>query len=166
MENAPLDETKETSAMNIPVGKELMKKRITVWFAETQCEALLLSALCVVLSLPQGPNGDGIFRDLVFGFIAVSTLFLATGFLLTTAIVSAFWRGESRWLYSAFAAALFSVLLQILFYVTDPEDKHERLRYWIFGTCIVFGCSLVGGYILRWWTHAGGDLTDEHRAPR
>ncbi|HEV3219345.1 MAG TPA: hypothetical protein VGZ48_06210 [Candidatus Acidoferrales bacterium] len=164
MENAPLDEMKETTRMDLTAGKDLMKKRITVWFAETQCEAFLLSALCVVLTPPQSINGDGLARDLILGFIIISTLFLATGFLLTTAIISAFWRGQSRWLYPTVAAALFSILLQILFYVFDTVDKRVRLRYSIFGACIVFGCSLVGGYFLRWWTKAGGDLTDEHRA--
>lgn len=154
MENAPLVSVKETTRTDLTAGQEQMKKRITVWFAETQCEALLLSGLCVYLSLPQGPNGDGIARDFILGFIAISTLFLATGFLLATAIISAFWRGESLWLYPIFAAALFSILLQILFYTVDTEHSLERLHYRIFGACIVFGCSLIGGFVLQRWTHA------------
>jgi hypothetical protein len=160
MENAPFDHIRKAGGMDMNGDKGLTKKRIAVWFVETQCEALLLSVLCVILSLPNGPKRDGIPRSIVFGFMAVSTLLFSTGYVLTTAIVATFWRARRLWLYPTIAAAVFSIHLEMFFFVVPDTIEVEKLTVRIAGVCIVFACTLVGGYFLRDWVPAGSKLAD------
>jgi hypothetical protein len=160
MENADIEHTGKTGGVDVTGDKELTKKRITVWFVETQCEALLLSVLCVILSWPDGPKQDGFFHSVVAGFMIVSTLFFSTGYMLTTAIVATFWRARRMWLYPTIAAAVFSFHLEMFFFVLPDTVEAEKLTVRIAGPCIVFACTLVGSYFLRDWAPAGGKLAD------
>jgi hypothetical protein len=161
MENAAIGHTTNAVGIKMRGDNELTKKRITVWFLETQCEVLLLSVLCTYLSFFNGHGPDGFFRELVISFLVLSTLFLATGYLLTTAIIAAFWRGHRLWLYPVFAAVLYSIILQILLFLLsdlNSSEKQEILTVRLAGPCIVFLCTFVGGYFLRGWAPAGNKL--------
>jgi hypothetical protein len=160
MENTHTEQTSNTGRSNAAVDKGQTKKRITVWSLETQCQALLLSVLCIILSSRSGPRDDGIVRDLVFEFNLVSVLFFSTGYLFTTAILAVFWRGQRLWLYPIIAAALFSIHLQILFFALGDVTPSEKLPVRLAGPYIVFVCTLVGGCCLRRWIRAGNKLAD------
>jgi len=69
----------------------LILKRLAVWLLETSCEALLLSVLLIVLSVPDGPSQAGFLKDL--GFFVVATVYVFmwhSGCLVTTVIVRSF----------------------------------------------------------------------------
>jgi hypothetical protein len=160
MEETYIEQTTKPKGNNLTVDKDQTKKRITIWFLELQCQALLLSVLCIILSLPKGPREEGIFRDLVLGFNFVSTLFYSTGYLLTTAILAVFWRGQRLWFYPVIAATLFSIHLQILFFALGDVPSSEKLPVRLAGPCIVIASTLVGGYFLRRWDRTGSKLTN------
>jgi hypothetical protein len=160
MEETHIEQTSKAEGSNATVDKDQTKKRITIWFLELQCQAILLSVLCIILSSRSGFWEDSIVREFVFGFNFVSTLFYSTGYLLTTAILAIFWRGQRLWLYPTIAAALFSIHLQILFFALADATSSEKLPVRLIGPYIVFVCTLLGGCLLRRWVRVGSKLTD------
>jgi hypothetical protein len=129
-----------------------MQKRIAVWFLETQCEALLLSVVLIVLSIPNGPSQYGFVHDLLFGLTAIYTVFFTTGYLLTTAIVGIFWRSQRSWLYPSVASVLFLIHFEIFSVgIGGAFEPSERLPIRGAGAGIVFACTFVGGWFLRKW---------------
>jgi hypothetical protein len=123
-----------------------IQKRLVVWFIETSCEALLLSALLVVLSKLYGPTQWGFAKDLAFGFFATLVVFMwGSGYLITTAIIRVVWRTEKLWLYSTVGALLFSIHLEIFFSIATGWTSTERVMVRVVGPCIVFVCTYGGG---------------------
>jgi len=117
------------------------QKRITIWFLETGCEALLISVLLLELF---GPGRLSVSRDLAAAFFGTLFFFFTTGYLLTTAIADALWRSRRVWLYPVVASVLFCLHLQILFMVAGGWSSAERLPVRVVGPCIVFVCTYVG----------------------
>ena len=133
----------------LPATHTLLEKRITVWFLETACEALLVSVLLIVLSPPYAPNPLGLLRDLAMGFFGTLNLFFTTGYLVTTAIADALWRRKGIGVYPFIVSILFSVHLQILFLAAGGWTSEERLPVRIAGPCIAFACTYVGTSLLQ-----------------
>ncbi len=128
-------------------------RRLFVWFLETLCEALLLCVFLISFSyFSTGGRNDLSASKFGFVILGISILFMAkTGYLLTTAIVRMVWTNRTLWLHPVISVALFSVHLEIFFFVTGGLNASERLAIGIGGAAIVFSCTFVGGYILRSW---------------
>ena len=126
-----------------------IQKRIEVWALEIGCEALLVSVLLIVLSVPYGPSQLGFVRDLALGFLGTLLLFFTTGYLLTIAAADALLRGKTLWVYPFVVSILFSVHLQILFLVASGWALVGRLPMRIIGPCIAFACTYIGSAFLR-----------------
>jgi hypothetical protein len=138
-------------------------KRLAIWLLETTCEAVLLGLFLV---LAYGPDRRGFAGDLWLVTAGIALFSFTTGYLLTTAIarvVSAV--GRRLWLYSAVAAGLFMIHVQILFSVASGWSSAERIRVRLAGLCIVLGCTLCGSYILRKWVRPSDDPGAGRRSP-
>jgi hypothetical protein len=130
----------------------LFLKRLAIWLLETTCEAILLGLFLV---RSYGPDRRGFAGDLRFVMAGIALFSFTTGYLLTTAIARVVWAGGRRlWLYSALAASLFMVHVQILFLVAGGWASGDRIRVRLTGLCIVLACTYCGSYILRRWIGA------------
>lgn len=136
----------------------LVLKRLIVWLVEISSEALLLSLFLVFLSGPSDPAQRGFGTDLFAALAATTVVFMfSTGYLLTTATLRLVWRSERLWLYSAASAALVVAHLQVLFLIASGWSLPMRLQVQVAAACIVFACTLVGGWFLRTWVQAASD---------
>ena len=127
----------------------LILKRLAVWLLETSVEALLLGLLLIALfGYDQHASG----KDLLILASGIVFMFIATGYLLSTALLRAFWRGQTLWSYPATATVLFSVHFEILNVgIGGAFDPVRRLRIRVAGACIAFACTLIGSYLLQKW---------------
>jgi hypothetical protein len=124
-------------------------KRLMVWFAETVLEALLLSVVLLGLS---GYTRGTLLKDLTVGFVWIATMFFSTGYLFTTAIARAVWRGGSIWVYPVVALALFFVHFEILNHALGGIfNLPDRVVIRIAGAAIVLVCTFAGSLVLRRW---------------
>lgn len=141
----------------------LFLKRMAIWLLETTCEAILLG---LFLLLSYGPGRRGFAGDFWFVMTGIAFFSFTTGYLLTTAIARVVWAGGRRlWLYSALAASLFMVHLQILFLVAGGWTSAERIRLRLTGLCIVLACTYCASYILQRWTGANRNARGESMSP-
>jgi hypothetical protein len=126
----------------------LMLKRLVVWSVETLCEVPLLMALLMLLSdLSHGVRGF----DLGILLFATFVFMVGSGYLITTAVVGVFFRGQTPWLYPTIAASLFVIHEQ--FFLAGwarPDTTHIQVQ--VGGASIVFATTLVGGWVLRKWS--------------
>lgn len=127
----------------------LTVKRLIIWLVETSVEALVLAVVLVSLfGCDQGTYG----KCIGINFVWIGTMFFSTGYLFTTAIARALWRGGSLWLYPAVAVVLFLIHLEILNYAAGGMfDAPKRTVIRIAGACIVLACTLAGTLVLRQW---------------
>ncbi len=133
-----------------------MMKRIAVWFIETASEVLLLG---LVLTLLLGHDQHAFLKDVLIYSSGISLLFFSTGYLLTTVIVRAVWKGRQSWLYPAVAVALFFIHFEIMnLGMRGAFEPPTRFRVQVAGACIVFVCTLVGTVALRRWTATENEL--------
>jgi hypothetical protein len=70
----------------------LMIKRLAIWLSETALEVVLLG---VVLATMLGHDQNAFVKDVFLYGSGILLLFFTTGYLLTTAIARAFWKGKS-----------------------------------------------------------------------
>ena len=89
----------------------LILKRLSIWFIETLFEVLFLGVLLAVLF---GYDYNALIKSVLTLSIAISYMFLVTGYLLSTAVVRALWRGQTLWSYPAVAAVLFFIHFEIM----------------------------------------------------
>jgi hypothetical protein len=83
---------------------------------------------------------------------------LVTGYLLSTAVVRALWRGQTLWSYPAVAAVLFFIHFEIMnFGVGGAYEPKDRLRIRVAGALIVIACTFVGTLLLRRWRGASSN---------
>ena len=130
----------------------MLLKRILVWFLETLLEAVLLALTLICLF---GDNKHAYFKDFAIGFVWIGTMFFSTGYLLSTIVARAIWRGRSLWIYSVIATVLFSIHFEILNYAAGGAfDPPQRWVVRITGACIAFLCTLAGTFFLRQWGSA------------
>ena len=131
----------------------LILKRLCVWFVETVIEALLLG---IVLAVLLGHDQNAFLKDVLIFSTAISYMFFVTGYLLSTAVVRALWRGQALWPYPAIATALFLIHFEIMNVgVGGAFQLKDRLRICMAGACIVFVCTLIGTLALRRWIATG-----------
>ena len=128
----------------------LILKRLCVWFVETVTEALLLG---IVLAVLLGHDQNAFVKDVVIYSTAISYMFLVTGYLLSTAIVRALWRGQTLWSYPAIATTLFFIHFEIMNVgVGGAFQPKDRLPICVAGACITAASTLAGSLALRRWT--------------
>ena len=140
-----------------------MIKRLVVWFIEISLEAMFLGVVLVCLL---GDNQHAYVKDLTVSFVWISTMFFSTGYLFTTGIVRAVWRGKSVWLYPVVALALFFVHFEILNHSAGGIfDAPRRTVIRIAGGCIVPACTIAGTLALRRWTAASTKRFEPRQKP-
>lgn len=139
-----------------------MIKRLLVWLLETVLEAALLSVVLLILS---GYTRGTLFKDLAVGFVWIGTMFFSTGYLFTTAIARAVWRGGRVWLYPGVAMVLFFIHFELLNHSVGGIFRlPDRVVLRIAGACIVLACTFVGNLLLRRWTSAAANaLESKHK---
>lgn len=129
-------------------------KRLIVWSGETSLEGLLLAVTLVSLF---GCDEHVYSKCMAINFVLILTMFFATGYLFSTEIVRAIWRGPT-WICSVIATALFLIQFEILNYSAGGAFEPTKRRVIRFtGVCIVFGCTYLGGLLLRTRPRAGGE---------
>jgi hypothetical protein len=124
----------------------LIIKRLVVWMLETSSAALLLGLALIGLF---GYDGGAFGKSLGLYLSGIVLLSFTTGYLLTTGIVRAAWKGHTLWSYPALATALFLIHLQIFFVISGGSIRSQRLSIQAAGASIVFGCTFVGSFILE-----------------
>jgi hypothetical protein len=130
----------------------LILKRLAVWFVETCAEVLLLGFVLTVLL---GYDQYAFFKDLSIYSSGIIWLFFATGYLLSTIVVRAVWRGRTLWSYPAIATVLFFIHFEIMNEgLGGAFEPSARGRIRAAGAFIAFGCTLAGTFALRKWGQA------------
>src|SRR5215469_4312619 len=120
----------------------LIVKRLAVWFAETSSEVLLLS---LVLTTLLGYDQRAFLRGLLAYAAGIVLLFITTGYLFTTIVARALWRGRRLWSYPAVATALFLIHFEIMnIGLHGAFEPSHRLRIRVAGACIAFVCTFAG----------------------
>jgi hypothetical protein len=131
-------------------SRMLILNRLSIWILETVLEALLLSVVLVFLL---GDDQHKHAKDLAVSFVWIGTMFFSTGYLFTTAITRAVWRGSRIWLYPVVALVLFFIHFEILNHAAGGIfDAPKRAVIRTAGGCIVLACTLAGSLLLRRWT--------------
>ena len=127
----------------------LIAKRLAVWFVETSSEVLLLG---LVLTALLGRDQHAFLRGVTSYAAGIVLLFITTGFVLTTIVVRALWRGRTLWSYSIIATALFLFHFEIMnVSLGGAFDPSDRVRIRAAGACIAFACTFGGTLVLRKW---------------
>lgn len=127
----------------------LYGRRLAIWFAEMVCQWLLIAGLPMVSF--DYSRGLPTFEMKI---IVVGTAFfmVASGYVMTTAVVGVFCRGKSLWLYPAVAVLLFVLHERFFFTVVWRTPFHIDLL--VLGGCVVFLSTLGGNWLLRRWPRA------------
>ncbi len=109
--------------------------------------------LGLVLTLLLGHDQHAFLKDVFIYSAGVSLLFFSTGYLLTTVIVRAVWKGRRSWLYPAVATALYFIHFEIMNVgVRGAFAPADRFRIRIIGAFVVLVCTSLGTLALRKWT--------------
>lgn len=125
----------------------LVLRRLATWFVETSSEVLLLG---LVLTVSLGYDQHAFLKDLSIYSSGVVLLFFTTGYLLSTIVVRAVWRGRTLWSYSAIATVLFFIHFEIMNVgLGGAFEPPDRIRIGVAGACIAFACTLAGTLALR-----------------
>src|SRR5690349_11954343 len=90
---------------------QVVLKRLTVWLFEMALQALTLDLIFIA---SHWSKDDNFGKDLAFLFQMTILLFFTTGYLFSTAIVRAMWRGRGVWWHPIILAALFLVHFESL----------------------------------------------------
>jgi hypothetical protein len=136
----------------------LILKRLAVWCVETSSEVVLLG---FVLSVLLGYDQHAFFKDLSIYSSGIILLFVTTGYLFSTIVVRAVWRGRTLWSYSAIATVLFFIHFEIMNVgLNGAFEPSPRVRIRAAGACIVFGCTAAGTFALRKWAPARSKLAE------
>src|ERR1700679_2601440 len=90
----------------------LILRRLAVWVLETSVEALLLG---ILLAFRLGFDRHALMRDSLIYSVDVAVFFFTTGYLVTTLVARALWRGQriARW-YPVVASVLFFIHFEIM----------------------------------------------------
>ena len=132
-------------------------KRLTVWLLETLLGIMLLALFLIVL---YGHDKHAFGGDFLTGVAVIVAMAFSTGYLLSSAVSRAIWRGRTLWSYPSLAALLFFIHSQLFFIVSGGSTQSEKLLVQAPGLCIVFGCTLAGTFVLRKWAPARSKLAE------
>lgn len=134
----------------------LILKRLLIWLLECSLEALLLAVVLVILS---GDDQHAYVKDVAVGFVWISTIFVSTGYLLTTGLARAIWQPGRAWQYPRVATVLFLIHFEILNHAAGGIfDPAKRAAIRVAGAFIVFTCTVAGTFVLRKWAPARSKL--------
>lgn len=125
-------------------------KRLAVWLLETLAAAILITVFLAIIWRKPGQTRFLEDLRLMFGLTFV-LIMVATGYLLTMALVGVVWRSAIPWVYPMIAATLF--ILHVQFFV-DGWTAKEKFPVQIGGACIVFACCYCGNWFLNRWNEA------------
>ena len=124
--------------------------RLTVWAIEVVLQAVLIGLLLVWLF---GHDRYSLARGLLIYIDSILVMFFLTGYLLTTAISRALWRGHIPWIYSVIATALFTFHFELLnFGIGGAFESRDRARILFIGAFFAFLTTLSGSAVLLRWT--------------
>jgi ABC-type Mn2+/Zn2+ transport system permease subunit len=127
-----------------------MIKRLTVWISETAFELVLLG---VFLAAFLGHDRNEFMWAVLVYAAAILMMFVTTGYLLTTVLARAFWKGKNAWSYPCAAVALFFLHFEIMNVAARGAfDPAARFRVRIAGAVIALLCSSIGTVVLRRWS--------------
>jgi hypothetical protein len=132
-------------------------RRMTVWLCETLCQTLLFGGVFVVMAIPYGRSQYGFVPDLLLASSLTAFVMLTTGYLLTTAVFRAFFKGRGLQFYPIIAVVLFLTHLQMLFREISEFTPPQKLALRGIGAFIVFACTFVGSRFLRMSARVGND---------
>jgi intracellular septation protein A len=136
----------------------LILKRLSVWFVEISSEVVLLG---LVLTVLLGHDQHAFFKDLSIYSSGIILLSVTTGYLLSTIVVRAVWRGRTLWSYPTIATVLFFIHFEIMNVgLSGAFEPSVRVRIRAAGACIVFACTLAGTFALRKWAPARSKLAE------
>jgi len=125
---------------------------------ETGSQALLLALLLTGLF---GHDQYNFGRGLMIYAGEILMMFFLTGYLLTTAIARAIWKGQSSWRYPLLCTILFVLHFELLNVgiggAFAPRDRRIIL---ITGAVAAFLITLGGTLALRRWTTAGTERSN------
>ena len=125
-------------------------KRLAVWFLETSTEIVLMAVLLTFLF---GFDQHALIRDSLIYSFDVTVLSFTTGYLATTLVARALWRGKLIWWYPVIASTLFLIHFEIMNrsfgWVFESRDM-QVIR--AVGVCIAFACTFAGTFVLRRWS--------------
>ena len=131
----------------------LVLKRLAVWFFEIVFEALLIGLLLIGT---YGYDKHAFGKDLLIYAVAVLYMFFLAGYILSTAVSRAVWRGRKLWPYPAIGMILFLIHFEIMnIGIGGAFAPSDRLRIRAAGACIVFICTFAGSVVLRSWGKTG-----------
>lgn len=127
----------------------LILRRLSIWILETSLEAALLSVVLISLF---GCDEHAYGKCLGINFIWIGTMFFGTGYLFSTGIVRAVWRGATVWLYPVVAVMLFFVHFEILNHAAGGMfDPSKRAVIRTAGGGVVLLCTMAGSLALQRW---------------
>jgi hypothetical protein len=127
----------------------LILKRLAVWLAEVSLQSVLLGLLLIVL---YGDDQHAFGRGLLIYTISTLTMFFTSGYLITTAISRVVWKGQTFWLYSVVATALFILHFELLnLGLGGAFEPRDRIRIIVAGACAAWVTTLAGTFVLRRW---------------
>jgi hypothetical protein len=142
---------------------QVILKRLAVWFLEMALQAVMLGLFLIASS---GYDEHAFGKDLLFFFNIIPLLLCTAGFLLCTGIILAAWISLASWSYPTIAAALFLIHFEVLnIGVGGAFEPPDRLRIRVAGVCLAFGCTFVGGWLLREWVTRNGPSAQHRIAP-
>lgn len=125
-------------------------KRLAVWLLEVVLQAVLLGLLLTGL---YGHHRLSFARGLLIYADSIFVFFFLTGYLLTTAIARALWKGRTLWLFSTIIAVLFVLHFELLNVgLGGAFAPHDRKIVVIAGVVIAFLTTLAGTIVVRRWT--------------
>jgi hypothetical protein len=123
-------------------------------------QAFLLSLFLIALL---GYDRNEFGKALYIYFAGITWMFFSTGYLLTTGVSRAIWKGRKIWSYPVIAAILYSIHFEILnLEAGGAFEPPDRIRIRVAGACIAFACAHSGSYGLQWWTRAGSKRALHH----
>jgi hypothetical protein len=119
----------------------LVLRRLAAWAVEIALESVLLGLL---LFAYLGYDSHAFVKDLFVYVSGIGLLFFTTGYLITTAIFRAFWRGRKPWPYSIIATALFLIHFEVMNVATGGAFEPQARS----GTVSIQPCE--GSRLARW----------------
>lgn len=136
----------------------LILRPLAVWLIETSSEVLILG---LILTLLLGHDPYAFLKGLLIYSSGVILLFLSTGYVFTTIVARAVWRGRRLWSYPAFATLLFFIHFEIMNVgLGGAFEPSARVRIRTAGAFITFACTLGGSFFLLKWAPANSHMAE------
>jgi len=123
-------------------------KRLSVWFGETLCGAIILGLFSTVMLRVPEYSVAKLLGASLFWIIYVSG---RTGYAFTTLICRLLWSSKKVLRYPVCAAALCIIHGLYYFLATDTGTPRGRFTMLTVGAFAAFVSTLAGSYVLLRW---------------